>query len=988
MYIPSYNNTGRAAWEFNTNVTASPDTFAYFPDGGLTGSDPFVNVALKGNVDYSIATYSRPTPGNWHHVVVVYDKSLPTNEVDFYIDGVLQTATRPYNSNNTNTFGNRILYLMSRSGTSMFLNGKIQHLAIYNNLSPSAIAAHSAAVFPPSTTVTLSGPSVGTIGVSSTSFTVGSNGSIAGSVIVTPNDNGAGGSFSPTSVTLTSTSTATFTYTPSSFGTKTISVTNNGGLINPSPINYTIIGSGLVSGDSTIAAYVGQNSVVSYLYTSDQLANGWTVTSIAVPGNTIDQQKTAYLATVGKELADYTIVQVGLNDLDPSEASSVTIARLQNFINTINANKKVGSVTIISTMTPTKQRLIELYGAVNGPLSYQKWLDINNAIKGLGPNPITGVGYRISNHTPLLDDGSGNLAAIYDTGDHVHENNAARQIIARVWRDSLAELGLLNPSTPSAPIIGAAATDNNSVVVNFSKPQFNGGSTITGYTVISNPAGGIDTDTGSTNLSHTITGLTYGVPYTFTVTASNIVGTSDVSSVSNSVTLIDTIDPTVSAGDDENKGAEFTQTATVSDSESGINASTYQWAKVSGPGTLTFGTSNALSTTISANTDGTYVISFTAADNAGNSSSDTFTLVWNTAPTTYTITSSAGPNGSISPSGSTVVINGDDQTFTINANPGYHITDVLVDGISAGIVTSYNFSNITESHTISAVFAIDTKTLTYIAGSNGSISGINPQIVNYGADGSTVTAVADAGYHFVNWSDNSTANPRTDTNVTGDITVTANFALDTHTLTYTAGTGGTLTGTTPQTVNYGSNGTAVNAVPNSGYHFVSWSDNSTANPRTDTNVTSDISVTANFAANASSGGGSGSTQRSVRYTCTDPKATNYDAFGRSNPALCKYSIAPTTLGGGATCPVDQTLTQNLHAPARNGKYNNYTKGIVKEAKILQAHLNRLGFSAGPVDGILGPKSDGAIKRMQTFLKTKPDGYVGPMTRALINASCK
>lgn len=179
MYIPSYNNTGRAAWEFNTNVTASPDTFAYFPDGGLTGSDPFVNVALKGNVDYSIATYSRPTPGNWHHVVVVYDKSLPTNEVDFYIDGVLQTATRPYNSNNTNTFGNRILYLMSRSGTSMFLNGKIQHLAIYNNLSPSAIAAHSAAVFPPSTTVTLSGPSVGTIGVSSTSFTVGSNGSIA-----------------------------------------------------------------------------------------------------------------------------------------------------------------------------------------------------------------------------------------------------------------------------------------------------------------------------------------------------------------------------------------------------------------------------------------------------------------------------------------------------------------------------------------------------------------------------------------------------------------------------------------------------------------------------------------------------------------------------------------------------------------------------------------------------------------------------------------
>ena len=41
-----------------------------------------------------------------------------------------------------------------------------------------------------------------------------------------------------------------------------------------------------------------------------------------------------------------------------------------------------------------------------------------------------------------------------------------------------------------------------------------------------------------------------------------------------------------------------------------------------------------------------------------------------------------------------------------------------------------------------------------------------------------MTAVADAGYHFVDWSDASTANPRTDTNVMANISVTANFALD------------------------------------------------------------------------------------------------------------------------------------------------------------------------------------------------------------------
>jgi peptidoglycan hydrolase-like protein with peptidoglycan-binding domain len=69
------------------------------------------------------------------------------------------------------------------------------------------------------------------------------------------------------------------------------------------------------------------------------------------------------------------------------------------------------------------------------------------------------------------------------------------------------------------------------------------------------------------------------------------------------------------------------------------------------------------------------------------------------------------------------------------------------------------------------------------------------------------------------------------------------------------------------------------------------------------------------------------------------------------------------------------------------KYNSYTKGIVKEADILQGHLNRLGFSSGKVDGILGPISDGAIKRMQKFLGAKQDGYVGPITRGLINNSC-
>lgn len=71
-----------------------------------------------------------------------------------------------------------------------------------------------------------------------------------------------------------------------------------------------------------------------------------------------------------------------------------------------------------------------------------------------------------------------------------------------------------------------------------------------------------------------------------------------------------------------------------------------------------------------------------------------------------------------------------------------------------------------------------TYSFTYGAGSNGSVTGTLSQTVASAADGSAVTAVAASGYHFVNWSDNLTTNPRTDLSASGNINVTANFAQD------------------------------------------------------------------------------------------------------------------------------------------------------------------------------------------------------------------
>ncbi len=90
------------------------------------------------------------------------------------------------------------------------------------------------------------------------------------------------------------------------------------------------------------------------------------------------------------------------------------------------------------------------------------------------------------------------------------------------------------PTVPGAPSAVVATAGNASATVSFKAPAANG-SPITGYTVTSRPAGGVDVNAGTTALSHSITGLSNGTAYTFTVVATNAVGPSSPSAPSNSV---------------------------------------------------------------------------------------------------------------------------------------------------------------------------------------------------------------------------------------------------------------------------------------------------------------------------------------------------------------------------------------------------------------------------------------------------------------------
>ncbi|MEI6421821.1 MAG: hypothetical protein WCP55_06350, partial [Lentisphaerota bacterium] len=151
----------------------------------------------------------------------------------------------------------------------------------------------------------------------------------------------------------------------------------------------------------------------------------------------------------------------------------------------------------------------------------------------------------------------------------------------------------------------------------------------------------------------------------------------------------------------------------------------------------------------------------------------------------------------------------------------------------------------TAKSTVTATYK-STCTLTYTAGAHGTISPTGAQTVAYGADGAAVTPNPAAGYRFVDWTDGKTDDPRTDRNVTDNISVTANFGIGLYTLTYTAGANGTISGNNTQTVTYGLSGTAVTAVPNTGCTFVKWSDNITTATRTATNVRADSTVMAIF----------------------------------------------------------------------------------------------------------------------------------------------
>jgi hypothetical protein len=213
-----------------TDTTGSAyDSVSYGAPGTLGQSGPTA-VTLTGPTSGTVGQASAPFTAST-------DNPITSGSV----------IVTPSDGGNGGTFSPTTVTLTSTTSTGQFTytaaSQGTKTISVANNggLSNPASISYAASDPTPVTNYSFTGPSSCIVGQQSTNYTVTlGTGVLTGTVTITPSDGGGGGTFNPANVSLTdSVRSATFAYTANSAGAKTISVTNNGGLTNPSSIITT-----------------------------------------------------------------------------------------------------------------------------------------------------------------------------------------------------------------------------------------------------------------------------------------------------------------------------------------------------------------------------------------------------------------------------------------------------------------------------------------------------------------------------------------------------------------------------------------------------------------------------------------------------------------------------------------------------------------------------------------------------------------------------
>ena len=205
------------------------------------------------------------------------------------------------------------------------------------------------------------------------------------------------------------------------------------------------------------------------------------------------------------------------------------------------------------------------------------------------------------------------------------------------------------------------------------------------------------------------------------------------------------------------------------------------------------------------------------------------------ATTDITVFASSGQQGSITPNGFSVVGIGQSITYYMTPNPGYRISDVKVNGVSVGAVSSYTLSNITSTQSIIVEFSPLNTIIQSPVSFNlngGQFRGIYVLPSTYteglGLQLPSASELSKANHTFAGWFDNESLNGTPSTYIavsdTGEQTYWAKWVKDSTTITFESN-GGDAVAAIQQVE--GTNIDAPNPPTKIGYTFEGWYSDST-----------------------------------------------------------------------------------------------------------------------------------------------------------------
>ena len=545
-----------------------------------------------------------------------------------------------------------------------------------------------------------------------------------------------------------------------------------------SSISYTIVansqGSGSITPSGSVGVAAGQNETFTITPAANNAISGVTVdgTSVgAVSSYTFTGVTANHTITATFAPATYTIsasVQ-GSGSISPSGSVSVAGGQNATFTITPAANNAISGVTVdgtsvgaVSSYTFTGVTANHTITATFAPATYT----ISASVQGSGS---------------ISPSGSVSVAGGQNATFTI--TPAANNAISGVTVDGTS-VGAVSSYTFTG------VTANHTITATFAPAKYTISASVQGSGSIS-PSGSVSV-AGGQNATFTITPAANNAISGVTVDGTSVgaVSSYTFTGVTANHTIIATFAP-----------AAYTISASIQGSGS---------ISPSGSVNLSSGQNQTFTITPAANNkiaevlvDGSSVGTVSSYSFSHVSGNHTITAVF--SPITFTIYASSAGSGNISPSGNVSVASGKSQTFNFVPFSNNKVVQVLVDGSSVGVASSYTFSNISGNHTILAVFSGSYEISASTKG-KGTISPIgnigvssgetmpftitpapNYQVADVTVDGTSVGAVTS--YQFVN--------------ITASHTIQATFTPAVHTITSSVQGNGTISPTGAVKVNAG-----------------------------------------------------------------------------------------------------------------------------------------------------------------------------------------